>query len=673
MSAKTTPFNLENLKKVLDHMSPKKYSTKETDEIPKFMVIFGKNGVGKSRFLKAIQQHIVNQENVIFPNMIVRKLNYGEEPDRYDPNSTEHPLVSKEMIESFFKCNFNNWEGLKEVREVNEELNSVFKTYKKNIVTDPNFMNKPQECYFFEFRKYFRRQILKKVCFGSLEQLLMLNLPYDSDIEEINQSISKFENDYKVNFNYKIVKNTYSIVEKLNLNELIEFEDRNFKFRIKFNQLSPGEKLILHFLLIYKDKDLIKIDKSKINTNQVLLLDEPDSHCEPDLVVNLVKLINDLLVTELEIQVIMTSHNTTTMFSLQFDDKIYLLENDGNGNVEFLKKNRDSTRDILAKNINYAIDFMNLSYDQHYSLTRDFFHSLGNCFEDLIKKMTRNDQEKFNFLEQKELFKKLLDICNDKDVKHININENHHNLEDVEIENQFNDNIMTYWPKNRRNIAWDFMIFYKKQLYLYQVSTRNKTEKEQYFLSKKVMEKLIDKNKNRLEYWIKAKFFFIISTINNKDTDIKTQCPSLDEVFSITEIFKNLFKGDKLIKPMSPEKLDDLNNNKLKFDNLNILSFNNLKFKFKETIKIFLEIDKDKNLYAIIFDNDRVINIVKYKEQNFYMIYLLIGHTKQIDYIFKNSDSLESFAHGENFKWNIDINNIKPEDYHFKLNKTNDK
>lgn len=55
--------------------------------------------------------------------MIARKLDYGEEPDSYDPNLTEHPLVNKEIIESFFKCTYDKWKDLKQSKYLNDKIN----------------------------------------------------------------------------------------------------------------------------------------------------------------------------------------------------------------------------------------------------------------------------------------------------------------------------------------------------------------------------------------------------------------------------------------------------------------------------------------------------------------------------------------------------------------------
>ncbi|RNA34351.1 AAA ATPase domain, partial [Brachionus plicatilis] len=560
--------DLEEALKDLSDKNSKKYilDADLNDDLDMLMVITGKNGIGKSRLLKVIREFIVIKKNALFPKIIVRKLDYGEDPDGYDPNLTNHPLVTQEMIEIFFNCSFEKWQSLKvtqmgqeEVKlegqkEKELEVERIQRIYKQMIKLknkDEDLDKMPDKSigffnHFVEFKKYFKRQILKKICFGNLQQLLLLNSPYDYDIAKINEAFKeknllKQKYGLELEFGYKIVRNHGSIVEKKDLNELIDFENKNNpKIRIKFSQLSPGEKLILHLFVIWKDIENIKIGTHLKQTKQLILLDEPDSHCEPNLVINMVKFIQNVLIKELNIQVIMTCHNTTTIFCLQCTNNLYLLKEDKGGetgqkkeiNVKLSKSNEIVIRDELASNINYMIDFMNLNFDQHFSLTRDYFQKgLGNSFENLIKLMT-NPQKDFS--KCLECIQSLIDSETSFTKDQIVFDDQTQKLEDVCLDQINEDKIHVFWPISSENEAWDFMIFYSQQLYLYQVQTARKKLKEQFKKCENVLKRIVEKP--YFKFWISSKFFFVDS---KKPLGERTH--DFQKIYTKEEIFTDTF------------------------------------------------------------------------------------------------------------------------------------
>ncbi|CAF0987773.1 unnamed protein product, partial [Brachionus calyciflorus] len=689
-------FNKDNLVKAFEIMKPKVFTTTVT-EIPNFMVIFGKNGVGKSRLLKAIRQQIVNSQNSIFPELIVRKLDYGKEPDSYDPNSTNHPLVNQELIEKFFECSFEKWEDIKN-NNGSKEINRVYKIYKDKITINKDLEKKPEHCYFIEFKKYFRRQILKKICFGCLEQLLMLNVTYDNDIDKINDAFEDkaFKEKYDLEFNYRIIKNNHNIVEKLELNELIEFEHKNdSKIRIKFSDLSPGEKLILHLYVIWKDRDNIKIDKNEISTNQILLLDEPDSHCEPNLVLKLVKFLKEFLVQELKIQVIMTCHNTTTLFCFKYDKSLFIL-NESNSEVKLEEKPDTVIRNELASNIYYEIDFLKLDFSQTYSLTKDYYQKcLGNSFEHLIKLMTKGEKD-FNFSKRKEFIELLTnETITEKDIffKDFSSQSNKKKilLEQIKLntKNDSNENILyIYWPESRINEAWDFMIFYRNQLYLYQVTTEDKDLKDQFKKSENVFRRINENSdQNTFDIWIESKFFFIKYNNSSDQLILSNQNSSdqldLSKIFSIEEIFEDFFLKPNVQKKnidenvLKEEEKKNIDENVLKEEEKKNKEFtvngkfletnSNTQIEFDEEIKFFKFLDE--NLYAIIF-SDNIIKILRHENEDFVLVHSLIGHKeKPIDVIFeKDKNMFKSFDNNNDYTWDFE-NNKKP----IKWNKTKKK
>ena len=98
-------------------------------------------------------------------------------------------------------------------------LNKYFTKYYFHLISSIPEMKdliskKSQEIYFSEFKRYFRRQILKKICYGSLEQLLSLNIAYRFELDKLNCVISSPN---KIVYNKKIVKH-------FNFFQLLRFE-----------------------------------------------------------------------------------------------------------------------------------------------------------------------------------------------------------------------------------------------------------------------------------------------------------------------------------------------------------------------------------------------------------------------------------------------------------------
>ena len=254
----------------LDSHLKKKYPQLKNfqwDEIPMFSVITGKNGSGKSTILEMIQNDITNlltpDENNTFIFPILLKIH-------------DKIISNDQKIDEYI--NNLNKHGLNEYQLKYEEIRS------KNNFESPNSLGS---------------SILS---FYSI-QLAVKYLKYD--LIKLNKFL-KAEN-----FKYKVILNEENVilyVEFINQNNIIEESN-----------LSPGEKTILLFLIwkyIY--------EKYKLFGKTILLLDEPDSHLHPKAVNEIIRIIKQLV--ELGIQVVMTTHNPTTI-SLINNKNLFLLSN----------------------------------------------------------------------------------------------------------------------------------------------------------------------------------------------------------------------------------------------------------------------------------------------------------------------------------------------------------
>ncbi|RNA39230.1 AAA ATPase domain [Brachionus plicatilis] len=507
-----------------------------------FIVLTGKNGIGKSRLLKLIREYIVTIKNQNYPYMIVRRLDYGEHDDDYDPEKTDHPLVTENVLKCF-GCDFDYWKILignlqngnhsstdslefskiffkyylskikvetdiqnsKEDETVIQNINRLINNDEKNILRATEY---EQKIYFDEFKKFYRRQILKKTCYGSLKQMLMLNMRYQFDIDKINETIDN--NDYGLEFPYQIEKICKGFVEKSDINERIIFNDK--KKKVKFKDLSPGERLILHLIVLIKDRENIKMENIDKQIKQVLLLDEPDSHCEANLVDKFIDLINAELVAYLNIQVIMTTHNYLTICKIE-ENNLYVIKNE-NDHLEIVKDvDKRTSFDILAKGLEEIFDLTNQSVEVRASCYKGISGACknGSLNGTLLENMFKSLTDKY----RPTMIKIFLgeNVTENEIENEIDFISSYKELNECDL-NKLNKKYSIIWPKNQTNKAWDFMIYQKNDtttvndtVNLFQITTDDSKKKQEDTIKKHQKHKIEEKLK--LKQSTLFKYFYI--------------------------------------------------------------------------------------------------------------------------------------------------------------------
>ena len=138
----------------------------------------------------------------------------------------------------------------------------------------------------------------------------------------------------KENFKYNIQKKQEDFIFKLANREDIQ---------ISVNELSPGEQLLLLFYLwkfIY--------GKYELDGKTILLMDEPDAHIHPSAVHEFLTVLKSL-VTSAGIQVILTTHNPTTV-SMIDEENVFLM---------YEEENDDKTKSLKIKKGTNKIEIYN--------------------------------------------------------------------------------------------------------------------------------------------------------------------------------------------------------------------------------------------------------------------------------------------------------------------------
>jgi Leucine-rich repeat (LRR) protein/predicted ATPase len=169
-----------------------------------------------------------------------------------------------------------------------------------------------------------------------------------SDI--VNEKINKEHLGEKFKYGLKWIKDTKSCcLFKINSDSQNHSE---------INNLSPGEQLIFLCLLwqyIYK--------KFKVNGRTVVLFDEPDAHLHPASVKSFIKILTELV--ELGVQVIMTTHNPTTV-SLVANENLFHLEFDQSIEKLMIKRveSKNEAIDFLTENFVYVTEIFKLVFTE---------------------------------------------------------------------------------------------------------------------------------------------------------------------------------------------------------------------------------------------------------------------------------------------------------------------
>ena len=501
------------------------------NDLKMLSVFTGKNGVGKTKLLKFMRQSIVNGENKAYPNFIVRVLTYGEETDNYQPDLNDHPLVENSALEKYWGCNFEKWldyfdrfstmnnssefqnikakqeeyfEEKMQIEELIKRETFLFKcffNYYKNFFLECQIiLNSPvgkKEIYYSEFKKYFKRQILKKICYGSLEQLLKLNMRYKFEIDDINLFLrAKNIEKYGLEFKYDIFVDFSELTNKSDVKDCILFNstsDQRVK-GLKIKDLSPGERLILNLMLILREKENIKMAFNG-KTKQILLFDEPDSHCEPSLVKSILEIIKTVIIGKLNIQVIMTTHNTTTIRLLGLDRKNIEIAN----NCLFVLHQNENKSIGCTKDIGHALKLLGNDWIETLSINYTNIKYEGNqllflalnvknnvilgLFAEYIMKCIFLQYENKIILDKSEehLFLESLYLKNiiGHHLKFVPVQTLNECFEGDLLEKYFKTPssclIYIFWPIDTTNRAWDFLILDKTDMiiHFHQVTIRD--------------------------------------------------------------------------------------------------------------------------------------------------------------------------------------------------------
>jgi predicted ATPase len=325
-----------------DYKSLKKWF--QWNDIPKFSVIAGYNGSGKSQLLNQIysQYHkdakLISSQNFYNldqqGNSLHQKENTIQEcinflNNRHTNRGTNiEPIIrhieqevslnsneklTERLIREYFPKNY--WEYVTDYTHPN--LGSVFKSFQIH-------------------RAHILEAILQKV---NREELRVPDIE-SAIIKEVGIAPWKKMNELfsKYGFSARVTEPETAI---LNNYSLFFYHENDVNTIIASNDLSTGEKTIVKLIFLAYDETIGY-------KNKALFFDEPDAHLNPRLSKMLIEIIYAVLVKERGIQIIMTTHRSSTIDaapdeslfwmkegSIQKMDKAEIIENLSEGRMSY--------------------------------------------------------------------------------------------------------------------------------------------------------------------------------------------------------------------------------------------------------------------------------------------------------------------------------------------------
>jgi hypothetical protein len=296
-------------------------------------ILTGKSGVGKTAVLQAIRQGLLERHD------------YQRRRSTY-PDVTFKPQIDLEIdpavVDPHFYCKIDPHYGDSsnqdvEVQQQIENDSRKFADYCERKCLDPHYKIKDQNLQskfddelsrfmetYHATNNHSPRSKLEKhwkkvstnihvATFGTVDSNLDRIVKNRATETNLNTYLSTENFEYKVRWNEHSGSPRCTIVHKSRPDEWIA--------------LSPGEGVKLLMLLWQYDNQ--EFDKLK-ETQTVMLLDEPDANMHPTIVCEYIKRFKEEYVNKYNVQVIMTTHNPTTLCAVDKED-IFLVTKEPNG------------------------------------------------------------------------------------------------------------------------------------------------------------------------------------------------------------------------------------------------------------------------------------------------------------------------------------------------------
>ncbi|MBW3524440.1 AAA family ATPase [Chryseobacterium sp. NKUCC03_KSP] len=353
-------------------------------DLPTLTILTGKNGVGKTQILKAIQKEIIIASNLGNDNDInhIRHFSYV---NNHSLSENEMPEESRKLIELHSsipsEALFEDYQAYRVIfenlrrQDPSVKMENRYKPLAKTIedickMTSINIEN-------ISYNDFVKFSPIDTGLHGSVFYQNFYNLFFRYFQKLDRNEYSKHLNAQRSNNNKSIPDELFiklygetpwdfanSVLEQSNLpyifdSPLGEEPQHSFKLvlrnkdlntEVDFENLSSGEKVIMSLVFaIYNSKSNIKFP-------ELLLMDEPDASLHPSMAKQFLDVVKNVFVKEKNINVIITTHSPTTI-ALSDEESIFVVSNPG---AKITKTKKDAALKILTEGVpSFSVNYEN--------------------------------------------------------------------------------------------------------------------------------------------------------------------------------------------------------------------------------------------------------------------------------------------------------------------------
>jgi ABC-type Mn2+/Zn2+ transport system ATPase subunit len=269
-------------------------------------------------------------------NVIIKRINKGKLPkptdndeewdtkvgqfiDRYKDYCSESHNVNEpiSILSQVFSVYAEKVKKLLDQYRNFEYLNVLFSFYCERENKDSESV----DSYKLFLKNIQNEEFINKHINLYIKERLNLSPPW----EEINKILDKYNFTYKIRF----INEVTHVGMRRDKNFILErsTEQSPIAIEVNLDELSSGERLMLDlmsWLFYFRGVSADGKNPAQVKHLDIMLLDEPDRHLDPELCKKLYEVIYNEFVLEHNIQVIMTTHRLDTVISAP-EESIYIM------------------------------------------------------------------------------------------------------------------------------------------------------------------------------------------------------------------------------------------------------------------------------------------------------------------------------------------------------------
>lgn len=308
-------------------------SSFDVRNLPSFITLIGKNGVGKSQLLELLARrsdggslawvHNGNKQLTEHEILLINEWGVNGTPIgslstmQNERNSVYNDIVSS-LSSGYLVNQSYEYSGMQRqlLNEIISELSATYDSRNNRPSQDIVFKKLPED--FFSYAKeLFNEKVGALILEKKIDKLDKLES--GRAVETDTDPVSLF-NSLCIDFGLSFKINAVGSIKDNYTPLLVNTSDDE----IDWSALSSGEKVLLRiicWLFHYRMTGAHIFPK-------LLLLDEPDAHLNPSMLRKLIVSIRETLVQDIGMAVIITTHTANTV-ALSDEDSLYELKNDG--------------------------------------------------------------------------------------------------------------------------------------------------------------------------------------------------------------------------------------------------------------------------------------------------------------------------------------------------------